>query len=435
MRFNVLAPFLLTALLVCAMLSAGQPRKAGGNDPRTLDGQLKPTESRYYMIYTDVDADSAKEAVIRMTKMAEEYHDRTSKLFRGQINKKLPFYLYANGADYNRAGGMTGTAGVFNGEALMAMAIPARRGGVGGAVGPETWHVVQHEGFHQFVRSVIRGDIPIWVNEGLAEYFGEGIFTGDGMITGVIPPERLARVQARFKLSGANGFPSIKTMMAMSHDEWNRAMQTGQNAKAGANYDMGWTMVHFLAHAENGKYQDTFANFLVLVGNGRSWEQAWQKSFGSVEGFEEKWKTYWTELPENPTADLYAQAAVSTMTAFAARAATQKQVFESFDTLLATDPKDLKYNPADWLPPSLFASTRDSVSKLRGQGCVFTLVQPKGSSPSIQCATADGAKFTGTCSTSGGRAGKVNVDITKASAPKPTPAKPSAPQPPVAKPK
>ena len=37
-----------------------------------------------------------------------------------------------------------------------------------GHVGSRTWHVVQHEGFHQFVFAVIRGEIPTWVNEGLA---------------------------------------------------------------------------------------------------------------------------------------------------------------------------------------------------------------------------------------------------------------------------
>ena len=41
-----------------------------------------------------------------------------------------------------------------------------------------TWHTVQHEGFHQFAHAVIGGDIPTWLNEGLAEYFGEALFTG-----------------------------------------------------------------------------------------------------------------------------------------------------------------------------------------------------------------------------------------------------------------
>jgi hypothetical protein len=42
---------------------------------------------------------------------------------------------------------------------------------------------------------VIGGELPIWVNEGMAEYFGEGIFTGDGFITGVIPPKRLRMIK------------------------------------------------------------------------------------------------------------------------------------------------------------------------------------------------------------------------------------------------
>jgi hypothetical protein len=54
---------------------------------------------------------------------------------------------------------------MFAGDRLMAY-VPAGASALG-------WHVVQHEGFHQFVAQVIRGDMPIWANEGLAEYFGE----------------------------------------------------------------------------------------------------------------------------------------------------------------------------------------------------------------------------------------------------------------------
>ena len=54
----------------------------------------------------------AREAAIRMTKMAEVYHDRTQD-FSGQIRTKLPFYLFKTEEEYLGAGGMRGTAGVF----------------------------------------------------------------------------------------------------------------------------------------------------------------------------------------------------------------------------------------------------------------------------------------------------------------------------------
>src|SRR6267154_384999 len=93
---------------------------------------------------------------------------------------------------------------------LMGMVIRDPRNG---RIGLETWQIVQHEGFHQFVYFVVGGDVPTWVNEGLAEYFGEGIFTGDGMVTGIIPMRRLKRVKAEI---AENKFISTKEMMLMT---------------------------------------------------------------------------------------------------------------------------------------------------------------------------------------------------------------------------
>lgn len=422
MRLNKNVVLLCAAVAVAAasMGLASQPRDrttglTGRNAFRTLDGQLTGYPSAYYTIYTDLTGDEVKEAQLRMTKMAEEYHDRTASLFRGRINGKLPFFLYAKPSDYYRAGGMQGSAGVFDGEALMAMTVRDRSGNIY----PQTWHTVQHEGFHQFVHSVIKGEIPIWANEGLAEYFGESLFTGDSMVTGVVPAGRLARLK---KTIESPGFKGIRTMMEMSHEEWNAAFSARGEDGPGSNYDTAWAMVHFMAHAENGKYQTAFSGFLIQMGSGKSWEKAWATNFGSAAGFEEKWKKYWLDMPENPTVDLYAKAVVSTLTSFLGRAASQKQTFESFEQLVGTEAKDMKAAAADWLPPSLFNEMKGLVEPLKKQGCAFTLTQAKGKPATIQCVLGDGSKYTGTV-TSGTR---VKVDFAKAPPPKPAP-KPTAP--------
>ncbi|MDQ3440250.1 MAG: hypothetical protein M3478_07860, partial [Planctomycetota bacterium] len=136
----------------------------------SVSGQTKPAlrayETRYYTIHTDLGRDAAREAELRMTRMAEEYRRRTSD-FSGEIRKKLPFYLFKREADYHAAGGTPNTAGEYNPNTLTLMAFA-------GDDGPnlQTWHAVQHEGFHQFADQVIGRGLPIWANEGLAEYFG-----------------------------------------------------------------------------------------------------------------------------------------------------------------------------------------------------------------------------------------------------------------------
>ena len=121
-------------------------------------------ETKYYILYTDIPPQKAQEVALRMSKMAEEYHNRTRD-FAGVISTKFPFYLYRRYDDYVAAGGLKGTAGLFNGSALFAVA--------GERLDDRTWHVIQHEGFHQFAAAVIGGERPMWLNEGLAEYFGE----------------------------------------------------------------------------------------------------------------------------------------------------------------------------------------------------------------------------------------------------------------------
>src|SRR5439155_13186136 len=235
-----------------------------------------------------------------------------TKDFSGAIRQKFPFYLFKQEEDYYAAGGARGSAGVFNpnNNTLMAMVL-------GDRVGQSTWNVVQHEGFHQFAQAVIGGELPVWVNEGLAEYFGEGVFTGDSFVTGLIPPQRLLRVQKEMQ---SREMRPIKRMMLLAHADWNADLTL-------ANYDQAWSMVHFLAHAENGKYQNAFVAFMRAIGRGQQWEQAWLANFGSAEGFETKWQNFWTELKPDATAALYMKANVLTLTSALARGTAPRQKF------------------------------------------------------------------------------------------------------------
>src|SRR3954470_5336054 len=128
---------------------------------KTEAADLRVYETKYYSIHTDLSEDDARECAIRMTKMAEEYHDRTRD-FAGAIRSRLPFYLYRNQVDYLIAGGIDGSAGYFSESKNMLVAL------AGEQIGPRTWHIVQHEGFHQFAAAVMGGSRPPWVNEGIA---------------------------------------------------------------------------------------------------------------------------------------------------------------------------------------------------------------------------------------------------------------------------
>jgi len=355
-------------------------------------GPMQVFQTRYYTIHTDLNLDDAREAAIRMTRMFEEYRHRTQG-FSGEIHNRLPFYLFKTEADYHDAGGLPGSAGIFTGSALMAVA--------GEHADDSVWHIVQHEGFHQFARAVIRGDLPTWLNEGIAEYFGESLFTGDGFVSGLIPPSRLRRVQQEIR---SGRFKSIKAMMFTGHEQWNRTMSI-------ANYDQAWSMVHFLAHAENGRYQTAFVSFMQLIGRGVQWPTAWKQTFGEADGFEERWKQWWLGLDANPTADLYAQVVASSLNSFLARTAAQGQRFEQFDDFLtAASNGNLKIGQGadQWLPPRLL---KEAVEAAGRSHIKWSIEQTPWHGSQIVALLPDDTRITASYVLRGSEAPQTTIDV------------------------
>src|SRR3954454_20451769 len=88
--------------LICALPLSGAPKTPNAKE---VPAGLKAYQSPYYDVYSDLEPQRVQEAILRMTRMAEEYHERT-KEFSGAIRTKFPFYLFEKGEDYYAAGGM-----------------------------------------------------------------------------------------------------------------------------------------------------------------------------------------------------------------------------------------------------------------------------------------------------------------------------------------
>jgi hypothetical protein len=357
--------------------------------------ELRDYDTPYYTMHTDLDLDGAREAAVRLTRMAEAYHDRTRD-FAGVIDHKFPFYLYRREGDYIAAGGREGTAGVF-------VYRPGTREGVLMAVAgkhatADTWHTVQHEGFHQFAHAVIGGTLPTWLDEGLAEYFGEGIFTGDGFLTGVVPPWRLERLKSEMNGDGDAKLQTIPQIMSLTPDQWRSQMSV-------ANYDQAWSMVYFLVHGDNGRYQQAFAACIRALASGQPFERAWLDTLGPANGFEQRWRAYWLAQPKSPTHRLYQQAVVSILTSFLARANAQGQTFKTFEEFrTAAAAKQLKMSDNDWLPPALLDDATEASRAMAG----WELKLPTKKPPVLVLVTDDG-RFTGTFVLNAGRVKSVSV--------------------------
>jgi len=149
-------------------------------------------------------------------------------------------------------------------------------------------HVLQHEGFHQFAYSRFGSDLPIWVNEGLAEFFGEAVLVGKELVIGQTTPNVLDRVRNAIE---EESYVPFRQMISMSSEQWGSNVRNGD---ASLQYHQAWSMVHFLIYGEDGRYQRAFEQYLKLMNNAVRSEDAFIRAFGAadLEGFERKWREY-----------------------------------------------------------------------------------------------------------------------------------------------
>lgn len=245
--------------------------------------------SRRYRVSGDLDAPRAKALAAHMDAVFDEY-DRRFASFESKSVRQCFLHLFASedayyaflkGKGFNAAN----TAGVFfstRDDAGLATFID-------GQSERAMLHTLQHEGFHQFAYLRIGDTLPVWANEGIAEYFGEAILVKGKLRTGVAPESRL--IAMRELVKNDETFP-LERLLTMSDKDWN-AMVNGGHARAGLLYDQSWSIAHFLVHANRGRYADPFVAYLRAASDGLEPVEAFQKAFGGAPAdMENAWKKF-----------------------------------------------------------------------------------------------------------------------------------------------
>ena len=125
--------------------------------------------------------------------------------------------------------------------------------------------------FHEYIHGHVNDNIPgapVWLNEGLAEFYGSLQFTSGEAVLGTPLTYyiRLLRQQEPLPLSTLF---SIGT----SSEHYNEA------DKSGIFYGESWALVHYLMLGERGK-QEQFKRFLQLIARGDSSAKAIEDAYG-----------------------------------------------------------------------------------------------------------------------------------------------------------
>jgi hypothetical protein len=263
---------------------------AGGTDAQQKRRSFEH-ETTHYRVVSDISPEFTGLVARHMEAIFKEY----SRRFRGygKMKKRFNVAVYKSAAEYERhiPPLVKGSAGVFAAD-LQLLAAHAE-----GRTTEAVLRTLYHEGFHQFMYVVIARDCPIWLNEGLAEYFSTATWNGTGFTIGQVPTEHAVTAK---RLVSEKSYIPFERLFAMTDQQWLLCTRTNPQA-AGVQYVQSWSIVHFLVHARGGRHSPLLVSFLRDLHSGEAADKAFKKAFGEdLAAFEKAWSDYVGSLEPSP---------------------------------------------------------------------------------------------------------------------------------------
>ena len=288
---------LLSLSLFVALAAAAIPAfRAPAAGPKNM----RDIQTRHYRIHTDLDFELANDLAHRLDAMYEAYSWRLRLFKQGdQPAPRFEVYLYQRQQDYLQLTGqkMRHTGGVFmSGRNLLASFLDAQ--------GRDALRrTLQHEAFHQFAHTVISPNLPVWLNEGLAQVFEEAIWNGSNFALEQVPPRRIRQLEDDIR---GKRLVKFETIMALSPMEWAKRLELDHQAGS-TQYNQSWAMVYFLINARDDKdgfrYRQRLLKWLELLHEGQQPDASFRAAFGNnIPGFESRFVEYAGTMRETPQA-------------------------------------------------------------------------------------------------------------------------------------
>lgn len=285
------------ALLTAVVIASGAARA-----PSSTQTRLKTYKSRAYTIYSNLPIRQAKVFANHMDGIFREYKKRFEN-FGPDLGKPMPLYLFETQDQYisymrDRGVNAQNTGGMF----ILTPLIQGLATWTSGRSQMETFSVLQHEGFHQFALSHIGPNISAWANEGLAQYFEDGLVVRQQFKLGLVNADRIATVRAALQNGTAMEFDDL---LMMSNDDWHDIVTSG-SARAELLYHQSWSVVYFLISHDRRKA--AFVRYLRLLRDGASNKAALEQAFGGADRkrFAQAWKEFALEQePDTVTTTLH----------------------------------------------------------------------------------------------------------------------------------
>jgi Protein of unknown function (DUF1570) len=133
------------------------------------------------------------------------------------------------------------------------------------------WQVLAHEGFHQFIGYELGQQIPMWLNEGMAQYFETAFIIGSQFHVGQVSRSKLLYAQALIVNKQA---PPLSQLIQWDHATF--------YANANVAYPMSWALVYYLVNSHDERFaQSEFRRYMQDLKYGQDDYRSFQRRFGA----------------------------------------------------------------------------------------------------------------------------------------------------------
>ncbi|MCL4523901.1 MAG: DUF1570 domain-containing protein [Acidobacteria bacterium] len=138
------------------------------------------------------------------------------------------------------------------------------------AVGDTPFHIVYHEFAHNLM-NLNYGIVPLWLSEGLAEFFGHTVINSREAVVGV--PSRNALEQLR-----KTSLLPLETLFAVGYS----SPYYSEENMATIFYAQSWALAHFLMMSDQGARRPQILQYLRLIEQDVSPAEAAPRAFGDL---------------------------------------------------------------------------------------------------------------------------------------------------------
>lgn len=247
--------------------------------PVTAKDKWTSVRSKNFLLVGNANEKDIRLVGIRM----EQFREIFSRLFSNlSVNSPVPttVIVFKNDESYRPFKPNANTAGYFQAGPDVNYITLQLSKGMGSDRDPFT--IIFHEYTHLLVRNS-SGKVPLWFNEGLAEYYSTFSITDDQK---VVMGKPIAGHVYRLR---ENKMLPLRKLFEINHE----SPYYNEGDKQSIFYAESWALMHYLILGKDGERKLQLSKFVNLLSAGTPMEQAFQDAFAmTFEAMEKELRAY-----------------------------------------------------------------------------------------------------------------------------------------------